>query len=314
MTLGFDPEIAAALAALPPDPPPLPRGEWRARRELFDAVAARMVAALPVPEGVDVEHAAATARDGAAVPVRIYRPACRPKTGGTVLYLHGGGHFCCGVETLDTACRWYAADSGATLVSVDYRFAPEHPFPVGIEDAYAALGWAAERATELGGDPGRLAVMGDSAGGGMAAGLTLLARDRGGPALTRQVLIYPMLDDRTTVPDPAIEHLLTWGYDDNATGWEVLLGAPPGGPVVSPYAAPARAADLAGLPPAFIDVGQLDAFRDEDVTYAMRLSRAGVEVELHVRPGAPHDFETIAWDAAVTRRAAADRARILASI
>jgi acetyl esterase/lipase len=156
--------------------------------------------------------------------------------------------------------------------------------------------------------------MGESSGGGMAAALALLARDRGGPELVHQLLIYPMLDDAPAIADPEIAPLLTWSYDDNATGWMALLGAAYGSDAVAIYAAPARAADLRGLPPAFIDVGELDAFREEDVAYAGRLARAGVSVELHVRPGAPHSFETIAPDAAVSRRARGDRARVLAAL
>ena len=313
MTLAFDPEIAAALEALPPDPPPFPRGDWRGRREHFDAVTVELNARLSPPTDVLVRETEVAASDGAPVGLRIYRPASAP-TGGLVLYLHGGGHFCCDIDASDPSCRGYAASSGATVVSVDYRFAPEHAYPTAVEDAYAALRWVSEHATELDGTAERIAIMGDSAGGGMAAGVALMARDRGGPALRRQILIYPMLDDRTTEPDPVLEPFLAWGYDDNATGWACLLGDRAGTDDVPPYAAPARAGDLAGLPPAYIEVGQLDAFRDEDVEYARRLSRAGVGVELIVRPGVPHDFELIAPDAEVTRRAAADRARVLRSV
>lgn len=313
MGLALDPQVAAAIEQLPPDPPPLPPGEWRERRRRFDAMSRDLNARLALPEDVEVESAQAAAADGTPIDVRIYRRD-GDRSGGLVLYLHGGGHFCCDIEASDPGCRWYASNSAATLVSVDYRFAPEHPYPAAIEDAYAALRWTAEHAGELGGDPERLAVMGDSAGGGMAAGVALMARDRGGPALVRQILIYPMLDDRTTGPDPAIEPFLAWNYDDNVTGWGCLLGDRAGTPDVPIYAAPARAENLAGVASAYIEVGQLDAFRDEDVAYAGRLSAAAVEVELIVRPGVPHDFEVLAPDADVTRRAAADRARVLAAV
>ncbi len=135
--------------------------------------------------------------------------------------------------------------------------------------------WLAGQADTLGFDPGRLAVMGDSAGGGLAAGVCLMARDRGGPALAQQLLIYPMLDDRPSAPDPAMTSFLTWTYDDNLTGWGALLGQKAGRDDVSPYAAPARATDLAGLPPTYVDVGDLDIFRDEDIDYVRRLSDAG---------------------------------------
>ncbi len=153
--------------------------------------------------------------------------------------------------------------------------------------------------------------MGDSAGGGMAAAVALMARDRGGPALRSQILVYPMLDDRTTVPDPEIEPLAMWSTDDNITGWGCLLGDAAGGDAVPSYAAPAREQDLTALPPAYIEVGQLDIFRTEDLDYAERLGRAGVGVELHLRPAVPHAFEILAPGSAVARRAMADRVRIL---
>jgi acetyl esterase/lipase len=313
MPLSLDPQIEAALALLPPDPPPLPAGDWAQRRQRFDASAAALNARLPLPVDVDVATRHATAPDGTEIDLRIYSRRDR-RSAGTVVYLHGGGHFCCSIDASDPHCRRYASESGATIVSVDYRFAPEHPYPTAIEDAYAGLTWAADRVAELGGDPARLAVMGDSAGAGMAAGLALMARERNGPAIARQVLIYPMLDDRTTNPDPEITAFLAWSYDDNATGWQALLGERAGTDDAPAYAAPARANDLRGLPPAYIEVGQLDIFRDEDVAYATRLSTAGVEVELHIHPGAPHDFEFIAPDADVTRRAFADRSRVLTDL
>ena len=182
------------------------------------------------------------------------------------------------------------------MLSVEYRRAPEHPFPTPLEDAYAALRWLNDHAAELGVAPDRIGVMGDSAGGGMAAGLTILARERGGPRIARQILIMPMLDDRTREPDPEIASNLLWTYDDSATAWPALLG------------------DATGLPPAYIEVGQIDVFRDEDLAYAIKLSRAGVPVEFHLHPGAPHEFDSIAFGSDVARRAIADRVRVLKSI
>ena len=315
MTLSLDPQVEAALAALPVDDvPALPVGDWRERRRIFDAMTVELNARLPEVPGVEVQKTSTQADDGTPIGLRIYRPRHEAASGGLVLYLHGGGHFCCDVEASDPSCRRYAVGARVTVVSVDYRFAPEHPYPTAVEDAYAALRWVAERAAELGGDADRLAVMGDSAGGGMAAGLCLMARDRGGPEIVRQVLVYPMLDDRTVGPDPAIEPFLGWTYDDNVTGWRALLGDRARTDESPAYAAPARAQDLSGLPAAYIEVGQLDAFRDEDVAYATRLCRAGVEVELLVRPGVPHDFELVAPDADVTHRALGDRVRVLGGL
>jgi acetyl esterase/lipase len=195
------------------------------------------------------------------------------------------------------------------ILAVDYRLAPEFPDPVPVEDCYAALQWLADNASSLGVDPARIGVMGDSAGGGLAAGLALLAHDRGGPAIARQILIYPMLDDRTTTPDPNIVPFAVWTYDDNVTGWGAYLGEAAGTDAASVYAVPARRQDLSGLPPAYIDVGVLDVFRDEDAAYATALARAGVSVEFHLYPGAPHGFEAIAPASDIGSRALADRAR-----
>ena len=186
----------------------------------------------------------------------------------------------------------------------------EHPHPAPAEDAYAGLAWLAAHAAELGVDPGRIALMGDSGGGGLAAAAALLARDRGLP-VAKQILIYPMLDDRTTVPDPALAPWAGWSYDDNYTGWHALVGALVGGPDVPAYAAPAQAAGLSGLPAAYIEVGELDIFRDEAIEYARRLALTGTSVELHVHPGCPHGFDRITADADVVRRARADRLRAL---
>jgi acetyl esterase/lipase len=156
--------------------------------------------------------------------------------------------------------------------------------------------------------------MGDSAGGGLAAGVCLMARDRNGPAVAQQLLIYPMLDDRPAASAAAPLRYLTWTYDDNLTGWGALLGEDAGSEHVSPYAAPARATDLAGLPDTYIDVGDLDIFRDEDIAYARRLSEAGVPTEFHLHPGCPHAFEALADSADVSKRAIDDRIRRLLSL
>jgi acetyl esterase/lipase len=171
-----------------------------------------------------------------------------------------------------------------------------------VEDCYAGLAWTAAHAGELGIDPDRIAVAGGSAGGGLAAAVALLARDRGGPALAAQMLMCPMLDDRNDTPSSRqMAGLGIWDRASNETGWTALLGAARGGPDVSPYAAPARAADLSGLPPAFIDVGSTETFRDEAVTYASRIWQAGGIAELHVWPGGFHGFSMMAPQAALSQ-------------
>jgi acetyl esterase/lipase len=162
-------------------------------------------------------------------------------------------------------------------------------------------------------DPERIAVMGESAGGGLAAATALLGRDRDVP-VSSQILVYPMLDDRTITPDPVLEPLASWTYDNNFTGWRAFLGDGVGGPEVPPYAAPARATELGGVADAYIEVGELDIFRDECVEYARRLLAVGSSVELHVHRGCPHGFDRMAPDAAVTHRARADRIRMLCSV
>lgn len=316
MALQMDPEVAVAMAPIAEaaaGTTPPPAGDWQTRRDAVDALIGDYTAAWTPPADVEVTELEATADDGTAIGMRLYRRA-GDQPGSLAVYIHGGGMFLCSIDTHDPICREYTHRSGVPLLSVDFRFAPEHPYPSSVEDCYAALRWAATHAAELGVDPSRVAIMGDSAGGGMAAGVALMARDRGGPPLAAQILVYPMLDDRTTTPDPAIEPFVMWSYDDNITGWGALLGDAAGGPDTPAYAAPARATDLAGLPPAYVEVGQLDIFRAEDLAYAERLSEAGVGVELHVHPAVPHAFEVFAPDSAVARRAMADRTRALQAL
>jgi len=303
---------------------PLPIGDVESRRvnghRMFDYVATRW---QPVAD-VDVERHTLRTADGATLALGWYHPPRRlgpppesSRPGSAVLYLHGGGMIF-GLEHLglvyDLAVRGYVATTGVPMLVVDYRIAPEHPHPTPVEDCYAALQWLAGNAATLGVDPARIGVMGDSAGGGLAAGVCLLARDRGGPPIAQQLLIYPMLDDKAQTPDPQLLPFLTWTYDDNVTGWAALLGDAAGTDAVSAYAAPARATDLSGLPDTYIDVGDLDIFRDEDITYARRLSDEGVPTELHLHPGCPHAFEALARRADVSQRAINDRLRRLRTL
>lgn len=203
---------------------------------------------------------------------------------------------CCTVEIFAPEIARSVAAQGVQHFAVDYARAPEHPAPAAVNDCYAALEWLSAHAREMHVDPARIVVFGDSAGGGLAAGTVLMARDRGlTPPVAKQVLVYPMLDDRTRYPDDApIRSFLTWKAEDNAMGWDAYVGADRRGREdadVSPYAAPGRAESLEGLPSTYIDVGGLDLFRDEDMRYAQRLAEADVEVEFHMYPGVPHGFE-----------------------
>jgi acetyl esterase/lipase len=282
--------------------------------ESLDAMRNRELPLPPIEEsGVDLERIHVPGPAGAPdVLLHIYRPreAARPLP--CIYHIHGGGYVGGKAKDLEPMHRPLAAALGCAIVSVDYRLAPETPFPGPLEDCYAGLAWTFGQAETLGLDTARIGVMGESAGGGLAAALALLARDRGEYRLAFQHLIYPMLDDRTCTADPhpyAGEFL--WHAHNNRFGWTSLLGHAPGGEGVSPYAAPARATHLAGLPPSFISTGALDLFLDEDIDYAQRLIRAGVPTELHVYPGAFHAFDMM-QGAAVADQARRDSRAALA--
>lgn len=250
---------------------------------------------LPLPPvqdcGVKLEDRTIAGPDS-PIRLRIYRPRGGSASLGCIYHIHGGGFVGGSVNEVEFLHRPMAADLDCAIVTVDYRLAPETAFPGNIEDCYAGLTWTFAHAAEIGIDPRRIGVMGESAGGGLAAALALLARDRGEHSLAFQHLIYPMLDDRTCARDPhpvAGEHV--WTPHNNAFGWTALLGEEPGGASVSAYAAPARATDLAGLPPTFIGTAALDLFVEENIEYARRLLHAGVPTELHVWPGAFHGFD-----------------------
>lgn len=239
---------------------------------------------------------------------------CLPKHATTptpaILHIHGGGMIVGDnrfglVEMLDLA-----EPLGMAVVSVEYRLAPETPDPGPVEDCYAGLVWLSDHADELTIDPDRIVVGGASAGGGLAAGVTLLARDRSGPAILAQLLLSPMLDDRNDSPSARqMRGVGIWDSSSNETGWNALLGdSVRGGPEVSPYAAPSRAADLSGLPSTFIDVGSAETFRDEDVAYASRIWQPGGRLELHVWPGGFHGFDVVVPHAVMSQDAIAARA------
>ncbi|MFT3661438.1 MAG: alpha/beta hydrolase [Gordonia sp. (in: high G+C Gram-positive bacteria)] len=317
----LDPEFDAAAGGLMRAlgrSAPLAVGDWATRRELVTALMRRLDRKLPERAGVRREPWPVRAADGTELGAVWYRPAPTTATsasgggaGPAVLFLHGGGMILGAVDDVDREIALYAELSGVPVLAVDYRLAPENPDPLPLEDCYAALVAMADSAVELGIDPGRIGVLGESAGGGLAAGVTLLARERGGPSIARQVLIYPMLDDRTTGPDEHLGRHAVWTYDDNATGWGALLGERVGGAAVAPASAPGRCVDMTDLPPAYIEVGEIDVFRDEAIAYASRLLGAGVSCELRVVSGVPHTYEWIAPDVTAARRSIEERVRYL---
>ncbi|MBT2518189.1 alpha/beta hydrolase [Streptomyces sp. ISL-90] len=233
--------------------------------------------------------------------VRVVTPA-GGGSGGALLWIHGGG-LVIGAATMDDRlCAQLAARLGIVVVSVEYRLAPEHPFPAPLDDCAAAWQWLRDAASARGVDPHRIAVGGQSAGGGLAAALVQRVHDAGGPQPIAQLLYCPMLDDRTAARRDldAVRHF-AWNNRDNLVGWSSYLGGPPGAARGPDHAVPARRADVSGLPAAWIGVGDIDLFHDEDLAYAAALRDAGVECTVDVVPGAPHGFESIGWDAELVR-------------
>lgn len=247
----------------------------------------------PMPDEVrarlSIEERYAAGIDGPDVRLVIYRPVDVPGVMPAVLSIHGGA-FCFGrPEDFETVDAGLALSVGAVVIAVDYRLAPENPFPAGIDDCWSSLLWTVANATELGIDASRLAVTGASAGGALAAALCLMTRDRGGPKIAYQALFIPCLDDRLATASIA-QAVDNPGFNSKAAEgmWLHYLGEDLPRPNTSPYAAPARAASLAALPPAFVFTGGLDPLRDEGLAYAMSLLAAGVQVEVHNVPGMYH--------------------------
>jgi acetyl esterase/lipase len=321
----FDPEVAAGLPGIHQDMPPTVTADMIGMLRERGAAEAATDTELACHGAFAVERRAVrVSGPGDEGEREIGLLICRPALSGAALpgaaptgavpagaiyYTHGGGMVSGDYRGADVlAGLAWAQELHLALVSVDYRLAPEHPYPAGLRDCYAGLTWTAAHAAELGIDPARIVIAGASAGGGLAAGTALLARDLGGPALAGQMLLCPMLDDRN---DSASARQLAgiglWDQASNSMGWSALLGAARDPATTSPYAAPARATDLSGLPPAFIDVGSAETFRDEAVAYASALWRAGSQAELHSWPGGCHGFDLNFPDAALSRSAIAQR-------
>ncbi|MFI6905594.1 alpha/beta hydrolase [Nonomuraea sp. NPDC050394] len=310
----FDPELTAALEmfgeAVPSSITPDMIPELRAARvglpQLTDEELSRDGAL------VIADHTAPGPAGEPDITLLVARPAAAAAPVPALYYVHGGGMIVGNRRQGLPDLADLALELGIAIVAVEYRLAPENPHPAPVEDCYAGLEWTAKNATELGIDPERIVVGGASAGGGLAAAVVLMARDRGGPAILGQLLICPMLDDRNDTPSAhQMAGLGIWDRTANETGWTALLGSSRGGPDVPPYASPARATDLSGLPPAFIDVGSAETFRDEDVDYAVRIWRDGGRAELHVWPGGFHGFDSFAPQAALSQDAKEARLRWL---
>ena len=305
--VAFDPEVAAVLAGMPPAPPltrdTLPRDGVATLFPSNDEV----IAGRPIEW---TEHLVQRKEGLPDIEVTVYRPCGHVSTELPAIYnIHGGGMIV-GHRSWETARVVDLVDAlGIVGVSVEYRLAPEYPFPAGVEDCYAGFVWLIDNAAELGVDPERVVVMGGSAGGGLAAAVALLARDRSGPRMAGQGLLCPMLDNtNTTVSSLQYDGIGTWQRDANLLAWSCVLGDDLAyRPTAPAAAAPARAADLSGLPPAYIEVGAAELFRDEDVAYASRIWATGGQAELHVWAGGAHGFDMYMPDAALTHAALAAR-------
>ncbi|MBD7996349.1 alpha/beta hydrolase [Arthrobacter sp. Sa2CUA1] len=294
-----DPELLPGLAYSEAFPPPLTLAELAEFRARAEAPAAAVL-----PAGVEVRDVSA---DGTSL--RVFTPS-GPGPHPAVFWLHGGGMIAGSVELDTVYCAALCARTAAVVVAVDYRLAPEHPFPAALEDALAGLQWLLGAAEGLGVDPQRVALAGSSAGAGLATGLALLHRDRSGPPLAYLYLMYPMLDPtHSSGSAREFTSIPTWNRAHSEFAWNCYLGAAASDP--SAYAAPALAQDLSGLPATLIQTGELDLFRDEDIAFAVRLLQAGVPAELHVYPGAYHGFELNCPDSAAGSQCLRDRDRAL---
>src|SRR5580704_4624437 len=304
----LDPELRTVVEKLPTDRP-LDLNNIPTARAKMNKMVTALLATFPPVEGVtSQDQSAPGAKGDPAVRVRVYRPDDQPSKLPALLWIHGGGYVMGDIDQDDRLMKQLVKRIGCVAVSVDYRLAPENPFPAPVEDCYAGLKWLFAHAGELGVEPTRIAIGGASGGGGLAAGLALMARDRGEVQVAFQLLIYPMIDDRNVTPASyAITDPRMWNRESNRLGWKAYLGRDGGGADVSPYAAASRATDLKNLPPAYIPVGALDLFVDENVEYAQRLIQAGVPTELHVYPGAFHGFDLFAPAATVSKQFKADR-------
>ncbi|MGI3781766.1 MAG: alpha/beta hydrolase [Janthinobacterium lividum] len=310
----LDPELAVVVAQVPV----VDLSDVPAARAALAELYALINTAEPNPRVSHSDHQA-PGRDGNPdVKVRVFRPADVPASAELlpcVYWTQGGGYVLTAPDLDDQWCEGLVDAHRCVVVSVDWRRAPEHPFPAAAEDCYAGLAWVVDSSRDLGVDARRIAIAGHSSGGGSTAGLALLVRDRAEFSVAHAMLIYPMIDDTDTtrssqtVTDPQV-----WNRTNNEIGWRSYLGDTYGTDSVSPYAAPARMTELGGLPPTSILTGDLDLFVDEDVTYAQRLMHAEVPTELHVYPGAHHGFDRQVPTAAVSRQVFADRDAILARV
>lgn len=315
----FDPELETAVEA----------GKARVRqilkairmkRSLNDKVVAlkgKLMEFRTTSNGMDIQSDGVKSeelnitggKDNRKLKIRVYKPESDNDNLPCIYHIHGGGMIVGSIEEDIAQMSVISKIFHTAVVDVDYRLAPEFPYPTGMEDCYDGLVWVSHHAKDLHIDPSRIGLLGESAGGGLAAAITIKARDNGGPKVLFNALLAPMLDDRNSTPSSRLckGAWPSWPRELNILAWYALLGDNAGSRNVPPYASPAHARDLRGLPPTYIEVGELEVFRDEDIIYANRLMNSGVPVELHVYPGTFHSSYNVAPKAAISKRTVKNR-------
>jgi acetyl esterase/lipase len=288
----LDPELKGPIKSMLSQMPPTNFNDLPAARAASVQMMEMMKAQMPVIPGVVTEDRIIKGpKDAPDVPVRIYRPEKAAGVLPAFLWIHGGGYILGNIDQEDFTAKQFALAGACVVASVEYRLAPENPYPAPLDDCYAALKWLHANSGELKIDKNRISIGGASAGGGLAAGLAIMARDLAEVKVMFQLLIYPMINDNA--------------------GWRSYLGCEPGGEDVSCYAAAYRVTDLEGLPPAYIAVGDIDLFAQEDIEYARKLINAGIPTEVHVYPGGCHAFDMLVPGADISKRFVADIQRAL---
>jgi len=309
----LDPELKGPIEMLINQSQLLSFDNLPAARAASVQMIAAMKAQMPDIPGVIIKDRTIPGPEGAPdIAVRIYRPEKLSGPAPALLWIHAGGYMLGSIDQEDIGAKQFALAGECVVVATEYRLAPENPFPAPLEDCYAALKWLAGHTKELRVDRSRIAIGGASAGGGLASGLALLARDRAEVDIIFQLLVYPMINDCNIAPaSDTLPDTLFWTREANRIGWRSYLGREPGGEGISCYAAASRATNLEGLPPAYIAVGDLDLFAQEDIEYARRLIEAGVPTELHIYSGGCHAFDMMVPGSNISKRFATDIHRAL---
>ncbi len=309
----LDPELKGPIKMMLSQMPPMSFDDLPAARAASKQMMSEMKIKMPAIPGIVTEDRTIPGpKDSPDITIRIYRPEKQTGRFPAILWIHGGGYILGDIDQEDFTSKKLALAAECTVISVDYRLAPEHPYPAPLEDCYTALQWLSAHTEELEVNKSRIAIGGASAGGGLAAGLAILARDRAEVETCFQLLVYPMINDCNVVPaSNTLPDTLFWTRESNLVGWRSYLGCEPGIEGISCYAVAYRATNLEGLPPAYVTVGDLDLFAQEDIDYSRRLIEAGVPTELHVYPGGCHAFDMLVPDADISKRFTADIHRAL---